>query len=183
MNPSEHFRTERLVLRKPRLTDAGAIFEGYARDLEVTKYLMWQPHSSIEVTREFLQGCLEGWSEGNDLSWMIKEGTSDHCIGMVGLRIRVFKADVGYVLARQFWGRGIMTEAVQAVVDWVFSDPTIFRVWAVCDVENLASMRVLEKVGMSREGVLRRWIIHPQLGQEPRDCYCFAKVKKCREDL
>ena len=177
MNPPEHLQTERLVLRKPRLTDGEAIFEGYARDPEVTKYLMWQPHSSIEVTREFLQGCLEGWSEGNDLSWAISDGTTDRCIGMVSLRIRAFKADVGYVLARKFWGHGFTTEAVQALVAWAFSDPTIFRVGAVCDVENLASARVLEKVGMSREAILRRWVVHPQMGQEPRDCFCFAKVK------
>ncbi len=171
------FRTHRLVLRTPRLTDAEAIFDAYARDPEVTKYLVWQTHSSIEVTREFLRECLDGWSRGDDLSWVISEGTSDYCIGLVGLRLRGFKADVGYVLVRPFWGKGFMPEAVQVVIDAALSVPAIHRVWAVCDVENLASSRVLEKVGMSREGILKRWIVHPAMGREPRDCYCYAKVK------
>ncbi len=67
-----------------------------------------------------------------------------------------------------------MTEAVKAIVDWVLKQESIHRVWAFCDVENLASARVLEKVGMQREGVLRRWMIHPNVSDEPRDCYCYA---------
>jgi hypothetical protein len=53
----------------------------------------------------------------------------------------------------------------------------IFRVWALCDVDNLASARVMEKVGMQREGILRRWILHPNLSDEPRDVYCYSVVK------
>jgi RimJ/RimL family protein N-acetyltransferase len=70
-----------------------------------------------------------------------------------------------------------MTEAARAVVDWALGQPGIYRVWAVCDVENAASTRVLEKVGMQREGVLRRWIIHPGVDAVPRDCYCYAIIK------
>jgi RimJ/RimL family protein N-acetyltransferase len=50
-------------------------------------------------------------------------------------------------------------------------------VWATCDVENLASARVLERVGMTREGVLRRWTVYPNLGDTPRDCLCYSIVK------
>ena len=70
-----------------------------------------------------------------------------------------------------------MTEALQPLVNWVINQPEIYRVWAVCDCENLASARVLEKIGMTREGVLRRWLIHPNLSDVPRDCLCYAKVK------
>jgi RimJ/RimL family protein N-acetyltransferase len=85
--------------------------------------------------------------------------------------------DLGYVLERASWGKGYMTEAVRFLVDWAVSQPSIYRVWATCDVTNLASAHVLEKVGMQREGVLRRWIMHPNLSEEPRDCYCYALVK------
>ena len=67
-----------------------------------------------------------------------------------------------------------MTEAARVIVDWVLKQEGIYRVWAFCDVENLASARVLEKVGMQKEGVLRRWMIHPNVSDEPRDCYCYA---------
>ncbi len=70
-----------------------------------------------------------------------------------------------------------MTEAVRAVIAWVFAQPGIYRVWAVCDVENLASARVLEKAGMHLEGILRRWLIHSNVSVEPRDCFCYSIVK------
>jgi len=76
-----------------------------------------------------------------------------------------------------YWHHGYATEAGRAVIAWAADLPEVYRVWAVCDVENPASARVLEKLGMSREGVLRRWIIHPNISSEPRDCYVYSKVR------
>jgi RimJ/RimL family protein N-acetyltransferase len=70
-----------------------------------------------------------------------------------------------------------MSEAVLVVVDWALAQPGVFRVWSVTDVDNGASARVLEKVGMQREGLLRRWMMHPGVGPEPRDCWCFGRVR------
>ncbi len=84
---------------------------------------------------------------------------------------------MGYVLARAYWNRGYMTEAVREVTEWALTQPSILRVWAVCDVENAASVRVLKKAGFQQEGILRRWLIHPDISDEPRDCYCYAVVK------
>jgi [ribosomal protein S5]-alanine N-acetyltransferase len=70
-----------------------------------------------------------------------------------------------------------MSEAASAVVEWGLALPSVFRVWAVTDVDNQASARVLEKIGMQREGLLRRWMVHPNLSPEPRDCWCFARVR------
>lgn len=96
---------------------------------------------------------------------------------MIDVRPQGQRVEIGYVLARAFWNHGYITEAAQAMVDWALRQPEIFRVWAVCDVDNVASSRVLEKIGMRREGVLRRWIIHPNMSAEPRDCYCYAITK------
>ena len=63
------------------------------------------------------------------------------------------------------------------MVRWSLAQPELFRVWATCDVENAASAGVLERAGMQREGILRRWTVHPSLGDEPRDCFCYAVVK------
>ena len=70
-----------------------------------------------------------------------------------------------------------MNEAVSAIIQWSFAQPPIHRVWATCDVENLASARLLEHVGMEREGVLRRWLMHPNVSDTPRDCFCYSIVK------
>lgn len=70
-----------------------------------------------------------------------------------------------------------MPEAVGAVIGWALNRENIYRVWAACDVDNATSIRVLEKVRMQREGLLRRWVVHPNIGKEPRDCYVYAIAK------
>ncbi|MEN6645244.1 MAG: GNAT family N-acetyltransferase [Armatimonadia bacterium] len=173
----ERFVTERLVLRKPRVEDAEAIFEGYAQDPEAVRYLVFTPYSEVEPVREWLRGRIEAWEVGEDLSWVLTYPEEDRCLGMVALRLQGCKADVGYVLARAHWGKGLMPEAVRAVVQWALTQPEIYRVWAVCDVDNVGSRRVMEKVGMESEGVLRRWGIHPNVSAEPRDAWCYSIVK------
>src|SRR2546422_8953742 len=99
-------------------------------------------------------------------------------IWIIDLRPVATRAEIGYVLARRYWGRGLMTEAARAVVEWTLAEREIYRVWAVVDLENPASQRVLEKVGMTREGVLRRWVVMPRQGPTPRDVWCFARVRE-----
>ena len=177
MRPPDTFETERLRLRVPVFSDAQRIFDTYARDPDATRYLIWQPHKTIEETHIFLKRCAEGRLNGNDFPWAVTLKESSELIGMVGLRLNGFKADIGYVLARPYWGKGFATEAVRAILSWALAQPEVYRVWAMCDVDNLASARVLEKVGMKREGVMRRSQIHPGISAEPRDSYCYAIVK------
>jgi RimJ/RimL family protein N-acetyltransferase len=80
------------------------------------------------------------------------------------------------VLARSAWAQGYATEAAGAVVAWALAQPELHRVWAVCDVENAASARVLEKSGMTREACLRAWVVMPAF-PSPRDVWCYAAVK------
>lgn len=176
MRPPETLETERLRLRPPVMEDAPSIF-AYAQDREVTRYLTWSPHEDVERTRHFLMRALSAWENETGFPWVLVRKQDGQLIGMVELRIRGHKAEVGYVLARPFWGQGYMSEAVRALIDWALAQPGLYRIWAVCDVENRASARVLEKSGMQREGVLRRWTMHPNLGDVPRDCYCYALVK------
>jgi len=104
---------------------------------------------------------------------------SDHeLVGMLELRIDHWRADLGYVIAQEYWGNGYATEVTKSVVEWALMQADIFRVWATCDVENPASARVLEKAGMQREGILRRFTVHPNISDEPRDSYCYSAVKE-----
>jgi len=175
IQPPETFTTERLILRRPRRTDAAAVYE-YARDPEVTRYLIFPTHRSLADAEQFLAGCASHWESGEEFCWLITLKGQDHVMGSIGCRVRGHAAEIGYALARACWGSGYATEAGQAVVAWAAGLPGVYRVWAVCDMKNLASARVLEKLGMSREGLLRRWIIHPNVSAEPRDCYVYARV-------
>jgi len=177
MKPPESIQTSRLTLRRLAMEDADAIFAAYAQDAEVTRFLTWRPHRRIEDTRAFIQKTIEAWDGGTEFAWAIRRRDGE-LIGGIALRHQEFKVDFGYVIARAQWGNGFAAEALQSLVDWAMTQPEVFRVWAVCDVENAASARVMEKVGMTREGILRRWIRHPQAGDPPRDCLCYSIVKK-----
>lgn len=170
-------QTARLVLRPPRLEDAGAVFDGYAQDLDVCRYLTWTPNESLAQTEDFMRERLRKLDEGKAFTWAITRHSDDKLIGMIELRADGHKADFGYVLARAFWGQGLMTEALSAVLDFAFTLPGLYRVWAVCDVDNVGSARVMEKAGLSFEGVLRRHTIHPNISPEPRDMRCYAMTR------
>ncbi len=177
MKPPETFQTLRLTLRRLATTDADSIFEAYAQDGEVTRFLTWPPHQRIEETRAFVQQKIEAWDAGTEFTWTISRKGGE-LIGGIALRRQEFKVDFGYVLARTSWGNGFAAEALQPLVDWAMAQPGVFRAWAVCDTDNPASARVMEKVGMTQEGILRRWVMHPQAGDTPRDCFCYSIVKK-----
>ncbi|HZI93331.1 MAG TPA: GNAT family N-acetyltransferase [Patescibacteria group bacterium] len=177
VNPPETLTTPRLLLRKPRLTDAESIFEEYARDPEATRYLLFRPHQDIGQTHEFLRTRLANWGGGDELMWGITVKPDDRLVGMIACRFNGHRVDIGYVIARRLWGNGYMSETVKAVGDWVLEQEGIHRVWAVCDTNNRASARVMEKAGMKREGLLKRWLVHPNISDEPRDCFVYSRVR------
>jgi len=177
MRPPQQFETQRLFFRSPTLEDAPAAFAAYACDPEVTRYLTWEAHTSVEKTLKFMRRCVACWEDGSAFPWVILTKADRQLIGTIELRLHGTHADLGYGISRSCWGQGYATEAAQAVVDWAYSQPGIYRVWTVCDVDNLASARVLEKVGLQKEGILRRWLVRPSFGPVPRDCYCYSKVK------
>ena len=173
--PPESFATARLILRKPRAEDAPLIFAAYAQDPDVTRYLTFRPHRDLNDTHEAIGRFLENWHTGKSYSWLIFRRDPEELIGAIAAR-EDQGINVGYLLAHPFWGQGFMSEALGVIVEWAFSAPSIFRVWAVCDLENDASARLLERNGFRQEGVLKKLSLHPNVSDIPRDCYCYAKT-------
>jgi len=166
--------TPRLLLRKPVQADAPAIFEAYAGDPEVTRYLTWKAHARLDETRAWLLKALTGWDEMTTLVWVITMRPTSEVIGAVELRLEA-QANLGFVLGRRYWNRGYMTEAVRAVIAWALGREEVERVWALCAVENTASSRVLEKAGLEQEALLRSWMVFPNLSPVPQDCYRYSR--------
>lgn len=175
LEPRVSATTERLRLRKPTPGDARAVFEGWAQDPEVTRYMTWRPHESIQNTHDFLAATIDHWNRGSRFTWFLVPVGAEQAIGAIGYVPDRFKADIGFVLARAHWRQGLMTEAARWLVGWLLAQPPIHRVGAVCDVDNAASRGLLERLPMRCEGILRRWIIHPNVSESPRDCYCFSR--------
>ena len=170
----EKFFTTRLILRPVMPEDAVPIFHTYAQDREVTRFLIWAPHQTIAETEAYIAQCVVAPADLGRTYVLI--GRDDGILrGALDLRRPTpHRLEFGYVLGRPFWGGGLMTEALQEVVAWALRQPAIFRIGASCDVDNIASARVMEKAGLLREGLLRRWLIHPNVGPEPRDCFAYA---------
>ncbi len=171
----EMIDTARMVLRPVGMADAGAIFDGYARDPEVTRFLTWRPHRSVAETQDYVARCM---AAGRERTYAMVGREDGAVLGAFALRRDVpWRLEFGYVLARREWGRGLMSEALSAAADWALGQTAIWRIGGTCDVENLASARVMEKAGLAREGVLRRWIVHPNISDAPRDSFSFGKVR------
>lgn len=160
------------------MSDAEQIFNKYAQDPEVTKYLVWKPHENIEITRKIVASFIKHWETATEFAWIITKEADGELMGMITITIdKNHGVNFGYVLAKQFWGNGYMTEALFAVIDWALQQPTIYRIWAAHDIDNPASGRVMEKAGLKFEGILHKWSIHPNISDKPRDCNCYAKFK------
>lgn len=175
LTPVERFETDRLVVRRVRRDDAAALFHAFGDSDEATRFLTWSPKSSVDEYQLFLdEVALPAWEDHTGFHWVIEE--DDSPFGMVSLDPGAHGLELGYVLSPGQWGRGFMVEAATPVVAWALAEPDVYRVWATCDCENTASVRVLEKLSFEFEGTLRRWAVHPNIGPEPRDSFCFSRT-------
>jgi [ribosomal protein S5]-alanine N-acetyltransferase len=167
--------TARLTSRPVRIADAAALFAAYASDGSVARYLTWRVHRDEAETERYLAAMEKLMAQGNRRVLALAEHAApDRPIGVFDARFDAHRMEVGFVLARAHWGRGLMTEALSAAVAWARTTPHLHRLWAACDVDNRASARVMEKAGLAFEGVLRRWAMHPNIADVPRDCACYA---------
>lgn len=175
------FETPRLILRRLRVGDARALYESYGGDPEVAKYMVWPVAKRAEDMETFVTDAISAFDTATSHEYAIVQRESGTVIGGCGIRRASPRSDnhfiFGYCLARSAWGRGFATETVKAIVAWFHSNTQIYRLAASVDVDNQASVRVLEKSGFQREGILRRWEVHPTLSMEPRDCVMFSMVR------
>ncbi len=171
--------TPRLILRHYRVTDASNILEDWASDPEVAKYLSWPPHQSLADTYSFLQHNEESWQNNGHLGMGIESKASGRLIGGIGFTVETpHRVQFGYAIGRAHWGQGYTVEALASLVKLVFRDPQIHRAYALCYVENRGSARVMEKVGMRFEGILRQYHLLPNLSPEiPCDMACYALLR------
>ena len=156
---TQRLETERLVLRRYVSEDAAAMYKNWASDPEVTKFLMWQTHSSQSASQSITNDWLTEYSNNNYYHWaIVLKACGDQPIGsiaVVSLEDSVKKAQIGYCIGQAWWHKGIMTEALNAVIHFMISEVGMNRVEAYHDTRNPHSGAVMRKCGMQYEGTLR----------------------------
>lgn len=149
MNKKDKLITERLVLRKLRKDDAELMFRNWDSDPEVAKYTLWIAHDNVEVTQRLVDTWLEEEKTTNVVRFIITEKGSDEPIGSIDtVKFIDNLPEVGYCLSRKCWGKGYMTEACKAFVNYLF-ELGYPKVLIRADVRNIGSIKVIEKCGFS----------------------------------
>ena len=156
---TKRLETERLILRRFTIGDAPQMYANWASDPVVTEFLTWPPHSSEEVSRQVLDSWVEGYARPDAYNWALELKENGEVIGSLSV-VRadddIGELELGWCMSRAHWGRGLMPEAAKAVVDYQFNEVGANRVCAKHDVNNPKSGRVMQKIGMRPEGVLRQ---------------------------
>ncbi|MCF2140680.1 MAG: GNAT family N-acetyltransferase [Candidatus Lokiarchaeota archaeon] len=149
--------TERLKLRKPQKDDE-QIQKEILQDKEIMRYIGMEPFKTIDDVRNEMKWFIDLVEKGEGIRWIIALKETNECIGDIGfhrLDKRHFKCEIGYKLKRSFWGKGYMTEAGKSALNYAFDKLNVNRIEGLVDPRNLPSIRLLERLGFKKEGILR----------------------------
>ena len=143
--------TLRLVLRRFEERDAKDMYQNWAGDPQVCKYLSWGPHSNEEVSRKRILSWLSNYMRYNSYVWALELKWNRQTVGSISVEIeddRTQMCEVGYCLGKDYWNQGLMTEALIAVMHYLFYEVGYQRFQAKHDVLNIGSGKVMQKAGM-----------------------------------
>jgi len=151
--------TPRLLLRRFTPDDAAPMFANWANDTEVCRFLSWKPHGTPAVTQATLARFIAAYENDAVYHWVMELKQLGQPIGslsVIDASETNLRCEIGYCMGKPWWGRGLMTEAVQAMTRYLMHDIGYNRVYAHHDVQNPGSGRVMEKAGMRFEGIERQ---------------------------
>ncbi len=145
----ESIKTERLILRRFQYSDAEPMFLNWASDEEVTKYVTWDKHQSVDTTKQLIDLWIKEYDDPKTVRFAVVLKSNNELIGGIDVvRMNNNVPEIGYVLARKYWGQGYMSEACLAFTNYLFS--LGYQELNICaDVNNIASNRVIQKCGFS----------------------------------
>jgi len=169
-----NLKSGRLLLRRLKNSDVEDMYE-YTSDAKITKYLEWSHHTEISQTRSFIIRALEAYeNEKHAFLWAIELVSEAKMIGVM----RIFdyspqnkRAEISYILNPAFQGKGYIGEAIDIFLNYCFNDMSIQRIQAKCDIDNGSSEKVMQKAGMHREGIMKKYFF---MDNEFKDALLYA---------
>lgn len=151
--------TERLIIRQFKIDDAKDMFNNWANDSEVTKYLTWPAHKNVEVSKSYLESVINKYSDTKTYDWGIELKEIQQVIGSIGV-VRLHEetgcVHIGYCIGKRWWNKGITAEAFSAVIQFLMDEVNVNRIESRHDPHNPASGEVMKKCGLKYEGTLRQ---------------------------
>lgn len=168
-------RTERLLIRPLVESDNTDLFAIFSNPL-VTEYAIGYPHETAEESQNYIRSVLDAYEQGTAAIWGITLINSEKLIGIIGYELWFpdhHRAEIGYTLAHEHWGKGYATEALRGAANYGFSQLKLNRIEATAQPDNQASWHVLQKVGFQREGFLKQFILSRE---KYRDVYFYSLV-------
>ena len=147
--------TKRLILRQFRLSDAEGMYKNWAGDDEVTKFLTWPTHASIEVSRMVIETWVKGYADDRNYLWGIELKSTGEIVGsisVVALKENIEAVEIGYCIGRNYWNQGITSEAFAALIQFFFKEVGVNRIETRHDTLNPNSGKVMLKCGLKYEG-------------------------------
>lgn len=156
---TQRLETQRLILRRFRLDDAEAMYKNWASDSEVTKYLTWPAHPSVNITKVLLGSWVASYEKMDNYQWaIVPKDNGDEPIGSIAavqVKDDLGIIHIGYCMGRAWWHQGIMSEALKALIDFFFDQVDANRIESRHDPRNPHSGMVMKKCGMRYEGTMR----------------------------
>lgn len=155
---TQTIETDRLILRKFKIGDAPYVFKNWASDPDNVATLTWNAHPSVSLTESLIASWVNDYSDNTDYRWCITLKGTDIPVGGIDVTniINDSTCEIGFVLSKSLWNRGIMTEAARAVIDYLFTKTSFTTVTAYHNIDNPASGKVLLKSGMHKTVVVSK---------------------------
>lgn len=177
---TQTIETNRLILRKYKDEDAEYLYKNWASDDEVTKYLMWETHKDVSVSKEWIEFLKSNYDRKDFYEWTIVLKDIDQPIGSISVvdkKENINAVHIGYCIGRKWWHQGITSEALSAVIEFFFEKVGAQRIESRHDPRNVNSGKVMQKCGMKYEGTMRNADIN---NQGICDCSYYAILKSDR---
>ena len=156
---TKKLETERLILRRFKVDDAECMFNNWASDEEVIKYLSWPAHKSVEITKAYLEMVIKEYEKPTMYNWAIELKEIGEVIGSIGIvqyENDIESVHIGYTLGKEWWNKGIMSEVFAEIIKFLMDQVEVNRIDARHDTKNPSSGKVMERCGLKYEGTLRQ---------------------------
>lgn len=154
--------TERLILRRIEQEDYKQAYENWCSREMVEKYVLWSKHANPDVTKKLYEKWISEYDDNETYRWIIEFKENKEVIGTIDVSKKFLAystCELGYCLSDDYWNKGIMTEAIKRVIKFLFEECGAKTIWAEFLKNNPASGRVMQKVGMKYEGILRKRVV------------------------